>query len=94
MQCNTTFAGMKEPIQNIIQGITNGDACSIEMFFSKPGGKKYLENLSLILIHTLPYNYAEKEKLYLDFVKVLNGIEQHIRQKNGQKILDGIFLQD
>lgn len=85
---------MKEPVQSIINDITNGDACSLEIFFSRPGGKRYLEHISLILIHTLPYSFQEKEKLYLDFVNVLNGIEWSIRQKQGQRILDGIFLQD
>ena len=82
---------MNEPIKNSICGFTKGDTSGLEMFFNQPGGRKYLENLSLILIHTLPHDYSEKEKLYLDFVMVLDGLHQQVRQKQGQTILDDVF---
>ena len=82
---------MQEPIKNIISSFANGESYGLEIFFSQPGGRKYLENISLILINTLPHNYSEKEKLFLDFVAVLDGLQQQVRQKQGGAILDELF---
>ena len=82
---------MQEPIKNIISSFANGESNGLEIFFNQPGGRKYLENISLILINTLPHNYSEKEKLFLDFVAVLDGLQQQVRQKQGGAILDELF---
>jgi hypothetical protein len=84
---------MNEHFKNIIRVISKGDTSLVEDFFSYPGGRKYLENLTLILINTLPHHYGEKEEMYLGFVEVLDRMEQRIqRQKEGQEILQDVFL--
>lgn len=83
---------MDEHFKNIIHAISKGDTSVVERFFRKPGGRKYLENLTLILINTLPQHYGEKEELYLGFVEVLDRMEQRIRrQKEGAEILEEVF---
>jgi len=83
---------MNEHFKDIISAISKGDTSLVESFFSHPGGRKYLENLTLILINTLPHHYGEKEELYLGFVEVLDRMEQRIqRQKEGQEILEDVF---
>lgn len=90
-QHGTTFAPMHEHINHILRAFRKGDTSGIERLFRRPGGRKYLENLTLILINTLPHHYEEKEELYLGFVEVLDQVEQHLRQKEGGEILEGIF---
>lgn len=83
---------MNEHFKNIIRTISKGDTSFVERFFRQPGGRKYLENITLILINTLPYHYDEKEELYHGFVEVLNRMEQRIRrQQEGQEILEDAF---
>jgi hypothetical protein len=83
---------MNEHFKQLIRVISKGDTSLVEGFFRRPGGRKYLENLTLILIHTLPHHVEEKEDMYLGFVEVLDRMEQRIRRKNqGGEILDGVF---
>lgn len=82
---------MNEHMNHILRAFRKGDTSGIESLFRRPGGRKYLENLTLILINTLPHHYEEKEELYLGFVEVLNQMEQHLRQKEGGELLEGIF---
>ena len=83
---------MNEHFQHIIRAISKGDTRLVESFFRQPGGRKYLENITLILIHTLPHQYDEKEEMYFGFVEILNRMEQRIRRQNeGGEILEDIF---
>jgi hypothetical protein len=82
---------MNAHFKNLLQAMNGGDTALLERFFRRPGGRNYLENITFILINTLPHSYSEKEALYLDFRAVLDDMEQHIRQKEGEEILDGIF---
>src|SRR4051812_3658786 len=86
------FALMNEHFKHIIRAISKGDTHFVESFFRQPGGRKYLENITLILINTLPSHYGKKEELYLGFIEVLDRMEQRIhRQKEGQEILEDVF---
>lgn len=83
---------MNEQFQQLIRVISKGDTRLVESFFRRPGGRKYLENITLILIHTLPHQYGEKEEMYQGFVEVLDRMEDRIRRKNeGEEILEGVF---
>ena len=83
---------MDKHFRDIIRTISKGDTSLVESFFRKPGGRKYLENITLILINALPHHYGEKEELFLGFVEVLDRMEQRIeRQKDGQDILEDVF---
>ncbi|ANE51655.1 hypothetical protein [Flavisolibacter tropicus] len=82
---------MNEHFKDIIGSIGKGDTSLVEKFFRQPGGRKYLENITLILINALPHHYEEKEEMYLGFVEVLDHMEQRIRQKEGQEILEDVF---
>jgi hypothetical protein len=82
---------MNAHFKNLLDAMNGSDTTLLERFFRRPGGRNYLENITLILINTLPHSYSEKEALYLDFRAVLDDMEQHIRQKEGEEILDGIF---
>lgn len=82
---------MNEQINHIIRALAEGDHYPVERFFRQPGGRKYLENLTLILINTLPHRYEEKEELYLGYVAVLDRVEQHLRQKEGGEMLERVF---
>ncbi len=83
---------MNEHFKDLIRTISKGDTSLVEKFFRLPGGRKYLENITLILINTLPQHYGEKEELYLGFVEVLDRMERRIhRQTEGQEILDDVF---
>lgn len=83
---------MNEHFKHIIRAISKGDTSLVESFFRQPGGRKYLENITLILINTLPHNYQEKEELYIGFVEVLDRMEKRIRgQKEGQEVLEEVF---
>ena len=87
-----TFAGMNEHFKDIIRTISKGDTSLVEKFFRLPGGRKYLENITLILINTLPHHLGEKEELYTGFVEVLDLMEQRIQQqKEGQQILEDVL---
>lgn len=81
-----------EELEQIIKLITRGETHSAEALFNKPGGRKYLENIVLIVITNLPSSDDEKEELFFAFVKVLNKLEKRIkRQKEGEKILEQVY---
>jgi hypothetical protein len=82
---------MNEHLSDIIYSISKGDTSVVESFLRQPGGRKYLENITLILINALPGQYGEKKEMYLGFVEVLNHMEGSIRQKEGQSILQQVF---
>lgn len=83
---------MHDDFSDLIRNICKGDTSLVESFFRRPGGRKYLENITLILINALPNHYGEKEEMYLGFVQVLDGMEQRIkRQSEGQEILTEVF---
>lgn len=83
---------MDKHFRDIIRTIAKGDTSLVESFFRKPGGRKYLENITLILINALPHHYGEKEELFLGFVEVLDRMEQRIeRQHEGEEILNDVF---
>jgi hypothetical protein len=76
-------------LEHLIDTIAKGDTGFAERFFKKPGGRRYLQNLTLILISTLPHERYEKEEMYVGFVEVLNRMEQRIRrQQEGEAILE------
>ncbi len=86
------FAAMNEHFRDIMRIVSKGDTSLVESFFRRPGGRKYLENITLILINALPHPIDEKEELYAGFVEVLDGMEQRIRrQKEGQETLENVF---
>jgi ribosome-associated translation inhibitor RaiA len=81
-----------EKLEQIIHNISKGDTGLIEVFFKKPGGRKFFESLVLIVISRLPYEQEEKEDLFIAFRKALNKIEERIKhQKEGQKILQQVY---
>ncbi len=83
---------MSEHFKHIIRTISRGDTRLVESFFRRPGGRRYLENITLILINTLPHSYNEKQELYSGFVEVLDLMEHRIRrQKEGGEILEDVF---
>lgn len=83
------FAPMTDAINDAINSIAKGDTRLAESFFCRPGGRRYLENLSLILLNTLLPHSTEKEEMYAGFVQVLNQLENRIvRQQEGATILE------
>jgi hypothetical protein len=79
-------------LDHIISVISKGDIQFAEALFSKPGGRKYLENIVLIMISNLPGEQYEKEDLNSAFAKGLDKIEHRLKhQKQGQKILRQIY---
>lgn len=83
---------MNGNLKEMIRTIARGDTSFAESFFQRPGGRKYLENISLILINTLAPHSGEKEEMYLGFVEVLDRLEKRIeRQKEGEQILEDAF---
>lgn len=94
-QLLTIFTAMNEYFKDMIRTISKGDTSLVEGFFRQPGGRKYLENISLILINALPHHYDEKTQMYMGFVEVLDRMEQRIeRQKEGDEILEDVFSKD
>jgi hypothetical protein len=80
---------MNEHLNKAIHAIAKGDTQFAESFFRRPGGRRYLENISLILINTLALQATEKLDMYLGFVEVLDRMEQRIlRQLEGEEILE------
>lgn len=83
---------MQEPYHDLVRAIARGDNRLAESFFRKPGGRRYLENLTLILLHVLAPHHTGKEELFAGFREVLDGVEESLRrQKEGVKILDEVF---
>jgi hypothetical protein len=79
---------MNDHFRDAILSIAKGDTSFAERFFRRPGGRRYLENISLILINTLVPHATEKEEMYLGFVEVLDRMEQRIkRQQEGEELL-------
>jgi hypothetical protein len=80
---------MNEQLNDDVRNISRGDTSLAERFFCRQGGRRYLENISLILINTLAPHATEKEEMYLGFVEVLNRMEGRIlRQIEGEEILE------
>ena len=80
---------MNEHLREAIRTIAKGDTSLAESFFRRSGGRRYLENLSLILINTLIPHSNEKEEMYLGFVEILDHMEDRIlRQWEGEEILE------
>jgi hypothetical protein len=86
----STFALMNEHLNDAIRILSKGDTTFAESFFRRPGGRRYLEKVSLILLHTLLPHSTEKEEMYEGFVQVLDHMEGRIlRQLEGEEILEG-----
>lgn len=82
-----------EKLEQIIRLIAKGDTSSVELLFNKPGGRKYLESIVLIVISNLPYAQEEKVDIFVAFMNALNKIEKRIiHQKEGQKILNQVHF--
>ncbi|MDQ3277169.1 MAG: hypothetical protein M3Q06_02520 [Bacteroidota bacterium] len=80
---------MNEHLRDAIRNIAKGDTRLAESFFLRPGGRRYLENISLILLNTLVPHATEKEEMYRGFVEVLDHMESRIlRQYEGEEILE------
>ena len=83
---------MNERFKDIIGTIAKGDTSLAESFCRWPGGRKYLENITLMLIYTLAPASTEKEEMYQGFVEVLDCMEHRIqRQTEGQQVLEDVF---
>ena len=83
---------MNEHFKDAIGTIAKGDTRLAESFFRWPGGRKYLENITLMLICTLAPSSMEKEEMYQGFVEVLDCMERRIqRQTEGQQILEDVL---
>jgi hypothetical protein len=86
------FGVMNDHFDDMIRNISKGDTRFAESFFRRPGGRKYLENITLILINALAPQSGEKEEMYLGFVEVLDRMEQRLeRQKEGEGILTDVL---
>lgn len=82
-----------EKLEQLIRIIAKGDTASVELLFNKPGGRKYLESIVLVVISNLPCLQEEKVNLFTAFINVLDKIEKRIKhQKEGQKILNQIHF--
>ena len=72
--------------------VSKGDTTAIEGLFNKPGGRKFLERVILMVIYKLPYEQDDKEDLFMALRKALDKIEYRIKhQKEGQKILRQVY---
>jgi ribosome-associated translation inhibitor RaiA len=82
----------REKLEHLIKMVSRGDTSAAEKLFSKPGGRKYLESMVLVVVSSLPDLQDEKEDLFIAFLKVLDKIEVRIkRQKEGEKILKQLY---
>jgi len=83
-----------EELQDLINLASKGNTGSVEALFRKPGGRKYLENIVLLLVFNLPGMQEDKEDLFFAFRKILDKLEHRIRhQQEGQKILNQVYNQ-
>lgn len=82
---------MSDLNEHIFQNLNEENAALIRHYFRKPGGRKYLENITLILINTLPHSFDEKEEMYRGFIGLLDNLQQGIRQREGEEILETVF---
>jgi len=81
-----------ENLEQLIKIISKGDTKPAEALFSKPGGRKHLESIVLIVITSLHYSAEEKEDLFRAFLQMLNNIETRIKhQKAGKKIIEQVY---
>lgn len=88
------FAPMNDAIAAAVNAIAKGDTRLAEGFFRRPGGRRYLENLSLILLNTLLPHSTEKEEMFTGFVQVLDKLEDRIlRQYEGEEMLEAALHQ-
>ncbi|MDQ6814369.1 MAG: hypothetical protein M3040_11570, partial [Bacteroidota bacterium] len=82
-----------EQIQQIANIISKGDTGAVEGLFNKPGGRKFLERIVLMLLCNTTPEQEDKEDVFVAFCKGLDKIEQRItRQKEGQKIIAQIYF--
>lgn len=82
-----------EKLEQIMDIVSKGDTTVIEGLFNKPGGRKFLERVILMVICNLPYLPEEKEDLFNASRKALDKIEYRIKhQKEGQKILRQVYI--
>ncbi|MCW3108725.1 MAG: hypothetical protein JWQ09_3231, partial [Segetibacter sp.] len=65
-----------EKLEQIINIISKGDTRSAEVLFNKPGGRKFLESIVLVVVCNLPYQHEEKGDLFIAFRKALDKIEK------------------
>jgi len=80
-----------EEVEHIINIISKGNIGTAEMLFMKPGGRKYLESIVLVILCNMPVE-KEKEEFFSAFRRGLDRIEQRIkRQREGQRILEQIY---
>ena len=83
---------MNEHLHDAIRILSKGDTRLAESFFRRPGGRRYLENISLILLHTLLPHATEKAEMFEGFVQVLDNMEGRIlRQLEGEEILKEVM---
>jgi hypothetical protein len=81
-----------ENFEQLVNIVSKGDTREAEVLFNKPGGRKHLESIVLIVLTNLPYSNEEKEELFIAFLKILEKMEKRIQhQKAGQKILDQVL---
>lgn len=80
-----------ENLEEIIKILSKGNTSPAEKLLSKPGGRKYIESIVLIIISNLHVLQEEKEDVFQAFLHLLNMLENRIKhQKNGQAILNRI----
>ena len=81
-----------DSLEQLIKIISKGDTKPAEALFAKPGGRKHLESIVLIVITNLPYPEEEKEDLFSAFLQMLNNIETRIKhQQAGQRIIEQAY---
>lgn len=81
-----------EKLEQITNLISKGDTSAAEALFKKPGGRKFLESVVLMVVCNLPYQPEDKENLFIAFRSALNKIENRIKhQEQGQKILMQVY---
>ena len=81
-----------EMLEQVINIASKGDTRPIEVLFNKPGGRKFLESVVLVVVCNLPYSQEEKEDVFNAFRKALDNLATRIKhQKEGQKILDEVY---
>ena len=81
-----------EKLEQIVNIISKGDTGAVEGLFSKPGGRRFLESVVLMVVYSSPHMQEDKEDLFMAFRRGLDRIERRIkRQKEGQKILREVY---
>ena len=81
-----------EQLDEIVHIIAIGDSGAVEGLFNKPGGRRFLETVVLMLVCGLPNTHEDHEDLFAAFHKGLDKIERRIkRQQEGREILRQIY---